>query len=190
MTSAPSARDDASLVAAALAGESRAFTDLMRRHKEPIYRFIRRYVGDADEAYDLTQETFVAAWSGLNKYDSIRPLPTWLRRIALNKCRDWSRRRQVRRFFFRAEPIDAVAERIITREEAPDLEQDLRLSNLDRAIAALPAQLKEPLLLTQFDGLSHQAVAKALGLTAKTVETRVYRAKRALIQAMRRRDEG
>jgi RNA polymerase sigma-70 factor (ECF subfamily) len=188
MTPPPSVRDDASLVSAALAGESRAFTELMRRHKEPIYRFIRRYVGDADEAYDLTQETFVAAWSRLNSFDASRALPVWLRRIALNKCRDWSRRRQVRAFFFRAKSIDTAADRIPSA--SADDDDDERLAALDQAIAGLPAQLKEPLLLTYFDGLSHQAAAEALGLTAKAVEMRVYRAKQALSASMQWSDEG
>ena len=51
--------------ARARSGESRAFTLLMRRHKDRVYRFIRAYGADADEAYDLTQETFTAAWSAL-----------------------------------------------------------------------------------------------------------------------------
>jgi RNA polymerase sigma-70 factor (ECF subfamily) len=190
MTPPPSVRDDASLVSAALAGESRAFTELMRRHKEPIYRFIRRYVGDADEAYDLTQETLVAAWSRLNSFDASRALAVWLRRIALNKCRDWSRRRQVRSFFFRAAPLDAATDRLVANDDTSDPSDQQRLGALDQAIAALPPQLKEPLLLTYFDGLSHQSAAEALGLTAKAVEMRVYRAKQALTAAMRGTDEG
>jgi RNA polymerase sigma-70 factor (ECF subfamily) len=190
MTPPQSARDDASLVAAALAGEPRGFTDLMRGHKEPIYRFIRRYVGDADEAYDLLQDTFVAAWSSLNTYDPRRPFPAWLRRIALNKCRDWSRRRQVRQFFFRAKPIDAAADRIAAPDDTRDPEGERRLAALDKAIAALPPQLNEPLLLTNFDGLSHEQAAALLGVTPKAIETRVYRARQALAAAMRQPHEG
>ncbi len=88
MSFAPNESDDASLVALALQGDQRAFSALMRRHKEKLYRFIRAYVGDADEAYDLTQESFVAAWTALSRFDSKRPFHIWLRRIALNKCRD------------------------------------------------------------------------------------------------------
>ena len=59
-------RDDAALVAAVLAGDQRAFTQLMRRNKDSLYRFVRGYVGDASEAYDLVQEAFVAAWHALH----------------------------------------------------------------------------------------------------------------------------
>lgn len=182
MTSPPGARDDAALATAVIAGDSRAFTELMRRHKEAIYRFIRRYVGDADEAYDLLQETFAAAWSALPAFDSARPMRAWLRRIALNKCRDWSRRRFVRRFFFTAAPIDNSANVIAASDADP--EQERRLADLDRQIASLPAGLKEPLLLTQFEGLSHKDAALILNISPKAVEMRIYRARAQLAAAL------
>ena len=181
MNPTPGERDDADLVAAALAGEDRAFTELMRRHKEPIYRFVRHYVGDADEAYDLVQETFVAAWSALSSFDARRPMSAWMRRIALNKCRDWSRRRQVRRFFFKADHLDSVAARAIAVDDSQrDDARDRSMASLDAAIATLPAALKEPLLLTVFEGLSQKEVALMLGVSAKAVETRLYRARQIL----------
>ena len=189
MTSAPSERNDAALVAAALSGEDRAFTELMRRHKETIYRFVRRYVGDASEAYDLVQETFVAAWSALSSYDSNRSMSAWLRRIALNKCRDWSRRRQVRSFFFLAVPMDSPsAKGVVAPETAPDAADESKLEVLDAAIAMLPRGLKEPLLLTVFEGLSQKEAAETLGVSVKTIETRIYRARQKIAQAFSQAD--
>lgn len=184
MTTPPGARDDAALAAAVIAGDSRAFTELMRRHKEALYRFIRRYVGDADEAYDLLQDTFLAAWSALPGFDSARPVRAWLRRIALNKCRDWSRRRSVRRFFFAAAPIDNNAHRVAIPASETDPEQERRLADLDRQIANLPAGLKEPLLLTQFEGLSHKEAAQILNISPKAVEMRIYRARAQLASGL------
>src|SRR5690349_19499651 len=97
---------DGVLAKRALSGERAAFNILVRRYQDPLYRFIRRYVGDADEAYDLLQETMIAAWQALGRYDPERPALAWLRSIALNKCRDWARRRTVRQFFFRAAPLE------------------------------------------------------------------------------------
>lgn len=184
MTTPPGARDDAALAAAVIAGDSRAFTELMRRHKEALYRFIRRYVGDADEAYDLLQDTFLAAWSALPGFDSARPMRAWLRRIALNKCRDWSRRRSVRRFFFAAAPIDNNAHRVAIPASETDPGQERRLADLDRQIANLPAGLKEPLLLTQFEGLSHKEAAQILNISPKAVEMRIYRARAHLASGL------
>ncbi|KAF0183404.1 MAG: RNA polymerase sigma-70 factor, ECF subfamily [Alphaproteobacteria bacterium] len=184
MTSEPGARDDAALVAAALAGDSRAFTEIMRRHKEAIYRFVRRYVGDADEAYDIVQETFVSAWSALSGFDKTRPLPAWLRRIALNKCRDWSRRRQVRRFFFAAESIDASPREIAAPTPADNADQEALLAALDARLAALPPSLKEVLILTLFEGLSQKEAARVLNVSPKAIETRIYRARQILARQL------
>lgn len=167
-------------------GDRSAFNLIVRRHQEPLYRFIRRYVGDADEAYDLLQETFVSAWQAVGRYDPARPAAAWLRRIALNKCRDWSRRRAVRRFFYGAAPLDetqSASMAAIASEAEPHDEE--ALSRLDRAIAALPGQLKEPLLLTVFEGMSQAEAGHALGISAKAVETRVYRARKLLAETLR-----
>ncbi|EQD79357.1 ECF subfamily RNA polymerase sigma-24 factor, partial [mine drainage metagenome] len=83
-------RDDSDrpLVRAARDGDRAAFSEIVRRHKTPLYQFVRRYVGDADDAYDILQETFVAAWQGMRRFDVQQTLTPWLRTIALNKCRD------------------------------------------------------------------------------------------------------
>lgn len=178
---------DHELAASAAAGDERAFARLMRRHKGPLYRFVRRYTGDADEAYDLLQETFAAAWTALKRFDTARSLPTWLRRIALNKCRDWSRRRAVRRWLTRGEPLDGAAG-LTLADDGPSPEAALArrqgLSRLDQAIADLPRGLKEPLILTALEGLGQEEAGRILGLTAKAVELRVYRARRALAAAL------
>lgn len=179
----PDERDDAALVAAIRAGDQRAFTHLMRRHKESLYRFVRGYVGDASEAYDLVQEAFVAAWRALARYDTKRSFGVWLKRIAINKCRDWRRRRAVRRFFYEAEDIDRPGLDIAEPIAATSVRED-ELARLDDAIAALPASLKEPLLLSLTEDLSHREIGEALGITAKAVEVRLYRAKRSLNAAL------
>ena len=83
---------DVDLVARARAGDDRAFSEILRRHKPALYGFVRRYFSDADSAVDVVQETFVAAWRALARYDTRRPFGVWLRAIALNKCRDRARR--------------------------------------------------------------------------------------------------
>jgi len=190
VTTAPDT-EDRDLAARAAAGDERAYTLLMRRHKDALYRFVRRYTGDSDEAYDILQETFAAAWSALARYDRDRSLPAWLRSIALNKCRDWSRRRAVRGWLTRSDPLDGPSGMSLA-DSGPSPETSLldsqRLTRLDQAIARLPAGLKEPLLLTQFEGISQAEAGKLLGMSAKAVEVRVYRAKRALAAAVEEGD--
>jgi RNA polymerase sigma factor (sigma-70 family) len=160
----------------------------MGRHKHWLYRFVRRYVGDADEAYDVVQDAFVAAMSNLHRYDSARPFEAWLRRIALNKCRDRARREAVRRAFGLSkrgpEETEAVA------DPAAGVDQTIAagaaMSALDKAIAALPDALKAPLVLTVLEGLSQREAGTLLGISAKAIEVRVYRAKRQLADSLDR----
>ncbi len=182
-------RSDAALIAAVLAGEERAFTQLMRRHKEDLYRFVRAYTGDAGEAFDLVQESFVAAWRALRRFDERRPFSIWLKRIAINKCRDWRRRRAVRSFFYRAEDIDRPGLEIEQPIAAANEREDA-LTRLDEAIAALPDGLKAPLLLSLTGETSYREIGESLGLTAKAVEVRIYRARRALATAIGAPNEG
>lgn len=176
-------RDDLDLARQAAGGQDRAFTLLMRRHKEGLYRFVRRYVGEPDAAYEVVQETFVAAWKAVGRFDGRRPFATWLRAIALNKCRDRGRRLAVRRAILGERDLDSPeaqsrADPGATPEEA--LARTQAVARLDRAIARLPAKLKEPLLLTYFEEMSQQEAGDLLGVSAKTVETRVYRARQQL----------
>jgi RNA polymerase sigma-70 factor (ECF subfamily) len=177
--------DDAGLVALHLRGppaaRQAAFATLMRRHKQSLYRLILAQIADPDEALDLVQESFVSAYAALGRYDPDRSLRAWLARIAINKCRDWHRRRRVRRFLTRASPI-AAGEQIA--DPAADAEtQAIGRDDLARTlarIAELPAALREPLLLCVADDLTHGEAAEALGITAKAVELRIRRARAAL----------
>jgi RNA polymerase sigma factor CnrH len=173
---------DATLVRRALAGEDDAFALLMGRHKQWAFRFVRRYVGNADDAYDVLQETFFSAWLALSRYQPERPFEGWLRRIALNKCRDRARRDAVRRVFSRLAGEEGETEALPDPGPSPEaaLATDQEVAQLERSIAALPRSLKEPLLLTALEGLSHQQAAEILGLNAKAVEMRIYRARERL----------
>lgn len=160
----------------------------MGRHKHWLYRFVRRYVGDADEAYDVVQDAFVAAMSNLHRYDPTRPFEAWLRRIALNKCRDRARREAVRRAFGLSkrgpEETEAVADTAAGADQT--IASSAAMSALDKAIAALPDALKAPLVLTVLEGLSQKEAGALLGISAKAVEVRVYRAKRQLAESLDR----
>ena len=177
MTAAPKVAADVDLARRAAKGDRAAFNALVRLNKDALYRFIRRYIGDAEEAYDILQDSFVAAWQAIGRLDPERPVIVWLRRIALNKCRDWGRRRAVRKFFYRAGDIETA--NVANAADEGGAEEEA-VARLDRAIAQLPTQLKEPLLLTAFEGMSHDEAAAALGVTSKAIETRVYRARKTL----------
>ena len=173
---------DSALAGQAAAGDHQAFAMLVTRHKDSLYRFLRRYVGDPDEAYEAVQEAFIAAWSALKHYDPERPFGAWLRTIAINKARDRGRRLAVRRLLFGSHGLDEEA--LAVHDPAPGLEESLdeahQARRVDIAIQSLPTRLKESLLLTAFDGYSQAEAARILGVSPKTIETRVYRARMRL----------
>lgn len=189
MTTGPAT--DADLVAAVLKGDQPAFTELMGRHKGWLYGFIRRHVPSSDDAYDILQETFTSAWQALKRYDPTRPLDAWLRRIALNKCRDRARREAVRRRVFgfaglSADTADAVADTAAQADDVQIAGETLR--RLNEGIARLPGQLREALVLTALQGLSQREAAETLGASVKVVEMRVYRARKQLAAFLERTD--
>lgn len=175
------------LPARAASGDRAAFTALMRETMMALFRFIRRYVGDEQEALDLSQETYASAWLNIRKYDPVRPFEAWIRTIALNKCRDWSRRRLVRRLVRGSLDLSSPEAMAVSDggEAADDrMATNARLSRLNIEIARLPPHLKAPLILTSLEGRSQAEAAGILGISVKAVETRVARARRRLSAAL------
>lgn len=172
---------DAGLATAALAGSQSAYTALMRRHREAVFRLARHHARDESEALDITQEAFIAAFAALRRFDGERPFRAWILRIALNKCRDWSRRRKVRRLLTFARPID---EATAVADPGPDPEAALHsasaVGHIRRELQALPAKLREPLILCAIEGMGQDEAAQLLGVSRKTVETRIYRGRQKL----------
>lgn len=179
--SAPSADSDGALATRSIAGDNRAFAELVGRHKQFLYRLTVRLVGNPDDALELVQEAFVSAHGALRSYDPDRPMRTWLARIAVNKARDWQRKERVR----------AVLRSVLPSGETPDVAADqasveqtvsarAELADVRKRIARLPARLREVLVLRTIEGLKQAEVAEMLGIREKAVETRLYRARRRL----------
>ena len=173
--------------AQAARGDRAAFSRLMTATKGDLHRFVTRYVGDPDEALDLAQETYAAAWLSIRRYDPRRPFGAWLRTIALNKCRDWSRRRRVRRLVRGVMGLDAP-EAMAVGDPSPGAEDRLddrrRVERLNRALRELPDGQRAPLLLAVLEGRSHAEIGQILGLSSKAVELRIARARKALLDRL------
>lgn len=183
-------RSDAELIACALKGDQAEFDRLMQRHKDWLYRYIRRYIFNAEDAEDILQESFVSAWGALARYDPERPFPTWIRRIALNKCRDKARRDKVYRAVVGGLGLSDGALEAPSDERAPDTSTiaAATLARVHQSIRDLPAPLRDPLILTALEGLSYKEAAAVLGLTAKAVELKIARARARLAETLARED--
>lgn len=181
MGAPPAEASDATLVAAALAGHQFGYSALMARHRDAVFRVARHHLGDETEALDITQEAFVSAFSAMARYDPAKPFRTWLIRITLNKCHDWARRRAVRRLFRMARPLDDAND-VADGNQDPEAAaiSSREVERISAAVAALPASLKEPLILCRIEGMSMAEAAIILSLSEKAVETRIYRARQNL----------
>lgn len=177
---------DGELAALSLAGRTAAFAEILKRHRDAIYRIAAAATGDPEEALDLVQETFMSAHGALRRYDSARPMRAWLTTIAVNKCRDWGRRRAVRRLIAFALPIDDAAERVVEDRPGHDVEIADRdsLARASRAIADLPSSLREVIVLRTIEGMSQAETAAVLRISEKAVETRLRRARIRLTQVL------
>jgi RNA polymerase sigma factor (sigma-70 family) len=160
-------------------GDMLALSMLMERHKNALYRPIWRHVGDEEDAYDLLQETFFRVHQKIHLYKPEHRFKPWLYQIAINLCRDHMRSRSVRRLFWFSEEAhqEAVA-------DTPSPEQHVSAARdfqrVQKAIERLPAKLRTAFILFAIEENSLLDCADILEVTPKTVETRVYRARRLL----------
>ncbi len=170
-------------------GAHNAFDEIMSRYKARLYAFICRYVADRDEAYDLLQESFINIYQKIHLYDPDRKFSTWAFQIALNKCRDWGRKNTIKRMLpFSAlgradDDMDFLAN---IADPGADPEHILvgksELEILARAVAKLPEKLKTPLIMCVLEDMPQEECAGILGVSQKTVETRIYRARKKLVE--------
>jgi RNA polymerase sigma-70 factor (ECF subfamily) len=170
-----SALADGELAALSVAGRDLAFAEIVRRHRDALYRVALASLADPDDALDAVQETFVAAHRALRRFDLSRPMRPWLARIALNRCRDRIRRRMVRRMLLPFGTSDNLVELVADDRPGHDIQTADRqeLARTTRAISELPAAIREPLVLRTIDGLSQAETAATLGISEKAVETRL-----------------
>lgn len=175
---------DLPLIQALQAGDDSALNELINRHREPLFRFVYRFLRDETAARDVVQETFVRAYFGAGKFKPQAAVKTWLCAIALNLSRDHVRRLSKQRGTVpfgagsRSDGIASIADDAPLAHEAAGKREDFAI--LQRAIDQLPQHLREALVVFSLEGKSQREAADILGTTAKTVELRVYHAKKKL----------
>ena len=180
---------DLPLIEALQAGDDSALNELIDRHREPLRRFVFRYLRNDAACEDVVQETFVRVYFKAGKFLPKSSVKTWIYAIALNLCRDQFRRLARHRGDI---SMDAPARGDASRTEVADraplpsvlaVDSD-RFARLQQAIDELPEKLREAIILCFLEQRSQHEVADILGITPKAVETRVYHAKARLRGAL------
>jgi RNA polymerase sigma-70 factor (ECF subfamily) len=167
---------DEELVARAQDGDASSFDVLVRRGERKIRGAIYRIVGSDDEALDLCQETFLKAYRGLGSFKREARFSSWLYQIALNLCRDRLRRKRGKTWVSLDDLEDGAAAPQTPGPTALDLVEARDLSRtVAVAVAALPEEQREVIVLKEYQGLTFLEIAEVLGLPMSTVKTRLYR---------------
>jgi RNA polymerase sigma-70 factor (ECF subfamily) len=150
-------------------GDSAGFEALYAEYGNRLYRFCYRLCGRAADAEDLTQEVFLAAYTGLDRFEGRSSVATWLYRIALYR---WRAMRQS----LRAETVTLDEEMSVLSLSSDPEQSGLARVFLSRALNALPEDLREALLLVKAEGLKYREAAEVLGIPQGTVQYRVSEA--------------
>ncbi len=173
------------------AGREVCLDRLMERHGGRLFRYLARVLQDEVEAREVAQETFVRVFLHRASFDSRQRFSGWLYRIATNLGRDVLRRRQTRRSHA-ASVMEGVALRTelggggeVGEDPHGELAQRERGELVREAIGELSEDLREVVLLSEYEGLSHAEIGVVLGCTAKAVEMRLYRGRQVLREKLR-----
>ncbi len=174
---------DQALVADAVAGDREAFEALVRRHQTRIVNYAMALVKDPADAEDVAQETFIRAYRSLARFRGDSSFKTWLYTIATNAARTGIERRG-RRARMENESLDDDAAPLAAADvPAGDADAEtalVRREAIDRALAALPPDLRVAVVLRDVEGLDYKEIAAATGAPIGTVESRIFRARRRL----------
>lgn len=180
------AASDECVAERAVAGDRDAFGELVRRWENRIYRLAYGMLGSAEEARDATQETFFAAYRNLKNFRGDARVSSWLHRIAVNQCISRQRRDRVRAENPLLETVEARADEGLwvsyTRGTSPAraAEHNERKRAVQRAVATLPHELRQVVLLKEFEEMTFQQIADTLDLPLSTIKSRLYTALKQL----------
>ena len=180
---------DEQIIGRVRGGETRAFGELVARYQDSVYGMALRFVGGRGDAEDVAQEVFLRAYRGLEGFKGNAKLSTWLYRITFNLCADWLRRnKRADRTAVTIEAAAELADHRVNLEEGVVMaeERDTLRSALDR----LDERYRSVVVLLYYQKLSYEQIAAVLELPVKTVETRLYRARKMLRETLVKGGEG
>ena len=174
---------DERFIERALAGDAEAFGEIVRRWERRIYALAYGILGREEDARDATQETFIAAFRNLSAFRGDAKVSSWLHRIAVNQCITRQRRAKVRgETSLEAEEDGGGAQFAAPAGHTPadTAERRERAQAVRRAVNALPPELRSVVVMKEFEDLTFQEIADALGIPLSTVKSRLYTALRQL----------
>jgi len=161
-------------------GDHSAFTLLYGRHAKEVYNSIHRLVSHTGESEDLLQESFIAAFQQIGKFEYRNTFAAWIKRIALNKAISHLRKKNW--VLGEVEQLPETGE----GERYDEEEFSFKVDAVKSAIAQLPNGYRTVVLLHLIEGLTQEEVAKMMGISHNTVRTQYHRAKLSLLKTLKK----
>jgi RNA polymerase sigma-70 factor (ECF subfamily) len=177
-------------------GDEDSFAMIVHHYQGPVYNLCYRMLGDALEAEDAAQETFIRAYRNLKRFDPERKFINWLLTIASNHCVDRLRKKRMK--FVSMDSL-LPGDHLVDRNKGP--EEQLDISEAQQEIQTLINQLspkdRAAIILKYWHDQSYEEIARSLSLSVSAVKSRLHRARRELVELwdvdsaieMRRHDE-
>ena len=185
---------DQQLVQRAQRGDLRAFDLLVLKYQGRIGALVSRYIADAGEVEDVTQEAFIKAYRALSKFRGDSAFYTWLYRIAANAAKNHlvakGRRPGADATIEDAEVFDDGG--LVSETSSPEAMAmgDELAAVVEQALQSLPEELRAALMLRELEGLSYDDIAEVLGCPVGTVRSRIFRAREAIDEQVRQQISG
>jgi RNA polymerase sigma-70 factor, ECF subfamily len=172
--------DEDALIERSLAGDGRAFGELIGAYERVVFNLALRMVNDREDARDLTQNVFIKAYRKLETFDRQRRFFSWIYRITINESLNLISRRK------RHEELD---EEIVSEERSPEERMDETQSQglVQAAMMELSEDHRQTIILRHFLDQSHREMSELLDIPEKTVKSRLYTARQQLGEVLRRR---
>lgn len=171
---------DQELVARVLGGDQQAFAELVEAHQQAVYNLAYRMLGNADEAQDAAQETFLRAYQHLRRYDPSRPFKTWLLSIASNYCIDCIRKRRLT-WLSIDEPLPPHPALTSSEPQPERAAMDSeRAATIQALLGELAPEYRAAVTLRYWYDMSYTEIAEALETSESAVKSRLFRARQIL----------
>jgi RNA polymerase sigma-70 factor (ECF subfamily) len=192
---AASAVDDRELVRRAQREDQEAFEELIRRHQHRVFAVAGGILRRREDVEDIAQQVFVKAYFSLKRFDQRAAFSTWLYKITVNECWDLLRKKKVRPLVYESDLSEEQAKQVIAAEGkdsgGPDISDRLEArQRVERLLEGLDERDRLMLILKEVEGFAVEEIAQVLDLNANTVKVRLFRARRRIVNKVRKRGEG
>jgi RNA polymerase sigma-70 factor (ECF subfamily) len=168
-------------------GDSEAFTFLVKTYERPVFNLCYRMLGNAQDAEDAAQETFVRAYQSLRRYDNNRPFSTWLLSIAAHYCIDQIRKRRVNIVSVEDLPVPDLP------EQSPGMESNLNRKEeqqkIREVLGILDSTDRAAVIMYYWYDFSYDEICHALSLSMSALKSRLHRARRAMAEEWLRQQQ-